>query len=205
MTNENKSTEGARTILPESLMESTLSHVPADDVTVRTPDHFTLPTPGSLNNLAGIAEAGKTEEGTKTTFLSELGKTLLETFLGKHEDEWQKLKETERDKVQCRGRFKFFTNRIAESKMTLDAIRSEVSNFTIQSIPDSIYQARILHGSINALRNPGIVAELVIADAMSKHGPQIIARAEAEHKTLEEQFLKFKADKRTVLKDLGLI
>jgi hypothetical protein len=205
-------TETTKTTISEALMPSTTSHLPpAADVAVQS---SAGPYTG-LNDyaVAPLAPAGDLpdtkigtdEDGKKVTYLGELGKSLLNTFLGKHKDEWSQLQADEREKAQCAAQFRFYTDTLAATKLEMDYFLSQVSSYAGVNMAETIYQNSAVKGiSITELFALPAASQLFVAHLVKLHEKQLIGFAEEKYQAVFDEFAAWKKQKSGVIKALGL-
>jgi hypothetical protein len=126
-----------------------------------------------------------------------------EAFLQAHKQDLAAFEEAERETRSCRNQFKWFTNTIAEWQTRLTALREEITHYQGINIENTLFnQCWQTHKSLITIASSPLFQTML---TIKEHGPAMMKLAEQEFGALEKKFLDFKREKRTKLKEFGLI
>ncbi len=155
-------------------------------------------TPQTTNQPAPVP-AQTPAEGS---WLADRKSALTESFLQKHQSEFQDFEQREREKMTCAEHFRTMDAELATRRQWLETLRNDIAEYQTLDLATVVYQnMRTTGRSLSDItRDPQFSAAILIKE----HGTKILQLAEKEISDLETRFETFKAEKQEELKELGL-
>jgi hypothetical protein len=152
----------------------------------------TKPTP-ALEQIQTPAEG---------SWLADRKNALAESFLQKHQSEFQDFEQHERKKMACAEHFRTLDAELTTRRQWLETLRNDIAEYQTLDLATVVYQnMRTTGRSLSDItRDPQFSAAVLIKE----HGTKILQLAEKEISDLETRFETFKAEKQEELKELGL-
>ncbi len=154
----------------------------------------------TTNQPAPVSE--QTQTVADGSWLADRKSALAESFLQKHQSEFQDFEQHERKKMACAEHFRTLDAELTTRRQWLETLRNDIAEYQTLDLATVVYQnMRTTGRSLSDItRDPQFSAAVLIKE----HGTKILQLAEKEISDLETRFETFKSEKQEELKELGL-